>query len=158
MNCIQFSITSMLPSWLGIPDDNDFINCSIYGSINSEGATLCNCIDGTSINPPPVSPGADGYWEYHANTVIGGSALNHATLVNMYPWTDDEKAQQCLFGLSFLPWNQSQYKRVLNLTTDTIPLNPWNKATMIVNGKTIVKLSVVGIGVYFAIAYAMKSK
>ena len=72
----------------------------------------------------------------------------------------EDQAAQCLFGLSFLPWNQRPYERTTwgsNSQDGTVyPFNPWNRQTLMTNGLTIAKLAGIGVGAYYTGKLALK--
>ena len=149
MNCLQYSIQSLMPSLLGLPDAADVLTCSNYGST---GGTYPGSINGLrsqfSNVIVPNATAINDLWLNNLNDVMNG-----ANSVVLRPISDEDQAAQNL-GVSFLPWNQHPYERTTwgtNSRDGTVfPFNPWNSQTIMTNGLTIVKIAGIGVGVYFS--------
>ena len=149
MNCLQYSIQSLMPSLLGLPADADVLSCSNYGST---GGTYPGSVNGLrSQFSDVVVPSAtvtNDPWLNNLNNVMNG-----ANSVVLRPISAEDQAAQNL-GVSFLPWNQRPYDRTTwgtNSQNGTVfPFNPWNSQTMMTNGLTIVKVARIGLGVYYS--------
>jgi len=148
MSCLQLSLQSLAPGILGFPDTNTFIQCSNYGVVNSNANKLTDSVTGT----PYDHDFADGGTTPTYKSTAYNALVNQVWLV---PWTDDEKKAQTLFGISLLPWNVTQYKRIKDGAA--LPVNPWNKDLMISNGATVAKIAAAGLAVFVGGKLAYKA-
>jgi hypothetical protein len=156
MSCISYSIQSLMPSLLGLPANADVLTCSNYGSTGGiyPGAPngLRSQFSDTVVPPGTVS---GDQWLTNLNSVMNGP-----NTVVLRPVSAEDQAAQCLFGLSFLPWNQRPYERTTwgsNSQDGTVyPFNPWNRQTLMTNGLTIAKLAGIGVGAYYTGKLALK--
>jgi hypothetical protein len=156
MNCISYSIQSLIPSLLGLPADADVLTCSNYGSTGGiyPGAPngLRSQFSDTVV--PPATASAN-QWLNNLNNVMNGS-----NSVGLRPVSAEDQAAQSLFGLSFLPWNKRPYERTTwgtNSQNGTVyPFNPWNQQTIMSNGLTMAKVAGIGLGAYYTGKIALK--
>lgn len=156
MSCISYSIQSLMPALLGLPADADVLTCSNYGSTGGTYAGATNGLRSQFSNTvvPPATVSAD-QWLTNLNNVMNGTSS-----VVLRPLSAEDQAAQCLFGLSFLPWNQRPYERTTwgtNSQNGTVfPFNPWNQQTIMSNGLTIAKVAGIGLGAYYTGKLALK--
>lgn len=145
MDCLQYSIQSMMPSLLGTPSGEQMMNCSNYAIlVGGAPGAWCNSVTGECGVPQP------GTWNHTISTTQGGEYT-----VWCHPSTDAQKATYNLWGLSFLPWNVLQYERYPS-RGGPIPINPWNSHTIMTNGLTIAKVAGIGLVSFYVGKFAVK--
>jgi len=146
----------MMPSVMGMPADSVVLQCSNYGST---GGTYPNGVNGLrsqfsdTVVPSNEITGDDFLTQIQ--TVMTGT-----NSVVLRPLTDEEQAEQNLWGISFLPWNQRPYDRTTwgtNSQDGTVyAFNPWNKQTMMTNGLTLVKVGAIGLVTFYVGKFVVK--
>ena len=131
----------MVPSLLGNPDAESMRTCSLFAVYPGHG--LCNVFGQCTGVDIPDDPSYYGpLWD---------ATYQH---VSLRPATDAEKAEMNL-GLSFLPWNKTDYVRV-DTAGNILPVNPFSRQLMMANGVTIAKLAAAGTVGFFVGKFAMK--
>jgi hypothetical protein len=147
MTCLQYSIQTMMPSLLGTPTGDQMFTCGLYGIQNGhDDYYLCNAVTGECAEATSSSG-----WLWN----LAGGQTGSNTVWADHTFTDDEKASQNLLGLGFLPWNTQVYKRT-DVHGATIPMNPWNRHTIMENSLTIVKIGGISLVTFYIGKFAVR--
>ena len=140
MSGLMYTIQSSLPSVLGQPSVADIQTYSNSGFSSFLGSGVYNAVDGNPVSDAP---------DYTASAL-----MNHVWIL---PMTDEIAATQNIYGMAFLPWNETTCYRVLSGQTTPLPVNPWDPRLMPSNGLTVLKLVGVTVGSYYGFKYALRT-
>jgi hypothetical protein len=154
MNCFQYQIQSSMPSLFGSPTDDDVRTCSKYAWNESGSLRFCSQFDTDCQN---LYSEADwSQWTSGANSRTLASTMMGTNDIHLRAPTVDEEAGMYLLGLSFLPWNKSEFVRVHTTGNIIIPVNPWHKEVLVSNGLTAAKLTMAGVTGFFVVKLVTK--